>query len=110
MDMLIQYAYIVSAVLFIYGLKELSSPATARRGNAISSLGMLIAIAAALLDRGIVDYQWIVIGIALGSVIGAVAANKAASTPRSRSGIGSMSITLPAERAAARMPPPVSDR
>jgi H+-translocating NAD(P) transhydrogenase subunit beta len=74
MDMLIQYAYIISAVLFIYGLKQLSSPATARRGNAISSLGMLVAIAAALLDRGIVDYQWIVIGIAIGSVIGAVAA------------------------------------
>jgi H+-translocating NAD(P) transhydrogenase subunit beta len=74
MDILIQYAYIVSAVFFIYGLKELSSPATARRGNAISSLGMLIAIAAALLDRGIVDYQWIVIGIAIGSIIGAVAA------------------------------------
>ena len=44
MDILTQYAYILSAGLFIYGLKQLSSPATARRGNAISSLGMLIAI------------------------------------------------------------------
>ncbi len=55
MDMLIQYAYIVSAALFIFGLKQLGSPATARRGNMISSIGMLIAIVAGLLDQGIVE-------------------------------------------------------
>ena len=63
MDILTQYAYIVSAGLFIYGLKQLSSPATARRGNAISSLGMLIAIVATLVGQDIVDFQWIAIGI-----------------------------------------------
>ncbi len=71
MDTLIQFAYVVSAALFIFGLKQLGSPATARRGNMISSLGMLIAVVVALLDQSIVEYQWILIGIAVGGVIGA---------------------------------------
>ncbi len=71
---LIQFAYVVSAALFILGLKQLGSPATARRGNMISSTGMLVAVVAALLDQGIVDYQWIVIGFVVGGAIGAAAA------------------------------------
>jgi NAD(P) transhydrogenase subunit beta len=74
MDNLIQFAYVISAALFIFGLKQLGSPATARRGNMISSTGMLVAIVAALLDQGIVDYQWIVIGIVVGGAVGAAAA------------------------------------
>ncbi len=74
MDTLIQFAYVISAALFIFGLKQLGSPATARRGNMISSLGMFIAVVVALLDQGIVEYQWILIGVALGGVIGAAAA------------------------------------
>jgi NAD(P) transhydrogenase subunit beta len=74
MAILIQLAYVVSAGLFIFGLKQLGSPATARRGNMISSTGMLVAIVAALMDQGIVDYQWIVVGIVLGGAIGAAAA------------------------------------
>jgi NAD(P) transhydrogenase subunit beta len=74
MAILIQFAYIVSAALFIYGLKQLGSPATARRGNAISALGMLVAVVAALLDQGIVDFQWIVIGFVVGGAIGGAAA------------------------------------
>jgi NAD(P) transhydrogenase subunit beta len=74
MDTLIQFAYVVAAALFIYGLKQLGSPATARQGNMISSVGMLIAVAVALLDQGIVEYQWILIGLAVGAVIGAAAA------------------------------------
>jgi NAD(P) transhydrogenase subunit beta len=73
-DTLIQYSYVVSAALFIYGLKQLGSPATARRGNSISALAMLIAIVAALLDQGIVDYQWIAIGFVAGAAIGGAAA------------------------------------
>ena len=49
MDNLIQFAYVASAGLFIFGLKKLGSPATARRGNMISAIAMLIAIVAALL-------------------------------------------------------------
>ena len=74
MDILIQFAYVVSAALFIYGLKQLGSPATARRGNTISALGMLLAVVAALLDQGIVDFQWIVIGFVVGGAIGGAAA------------------------------------
>ena len=74
MDTLIQFAYVVSAALFIFGLKQLGSPATARRGNMVSSVGMLIAVVVALLDQGIVEYQWILIGFAVGAVIGAAVA------------------------------------
>ena len=74
MDILIQFAYIISAALFIYGLKQLGSPATARRGNAISAIGMLVAVVAALLDQGIVDFQWIVLGFVVGGAIGGAAA------------------------------------
>ena len=74
MDSIIQFAYVASAALFIFGLKQLGSPATARRGNMISSLGMLVAVVSALLDQGIVEYQWIVIGILVGAVIGGAAA------------------------------------
>jgi NAD(P) transhydrogenase subunit beta len=74
MDNLIQYSYVVAAALFILGLKQLGSPATARRGNMLSACAMLLAIVAALLDQGIVEYQWILIGFAVGAVIGASAA------------------------------------
>jgi proton-translocating NAD(P)+ transhydrogenase subunit beta len=74
MENLIQFAYVVSAALFIFGLKQLGSPATARRGNMISSLGMLLAIVAALLDQGIVSYTWILAGVIIGGTIGAAVA------------------------------------
>jgi NAD(P) transhydrogenase subunit beta len=74
MDTLIQFAYVVSAALFIFGLKQLGSPATARRGNMISSTGMLLAIVAALLDQGIVSYQMILLGMVVGGAIGGAAA------------------------------------
>jgi NAD(P) transhydrogenase subunit beta len=71
---MIQFAYVASAALFIYGLKKLGSPATARQGNTISAVGMLVAVVAALLDQGIVDYQWIAIGFVAGGAVGAAAA------------------------------------
>lgn len=74
MDTLIQFAYVVSAALFIYGLKQLGSPATARRGNTISAIGMLLAIVAALLDQGIVEYKFIIMGFLVGGTIGGAAA------------------------------------
>ena len=80
MQTLIQFAFIVSAALFIFGLKQLGSPATARRGNMISSTGMLIAIVAALMDQGIVDYQYILMGFVVGGAIGAAAARLVAMT------------------------------
>lgn len=72
----IQISYLVAASLFIVGLKQLGSPATARQGNVIASVGMLVAIVATLLERGVLNYGMILVAIALGSVIGAIAAYK----------------------------------
>jgi proton-translocating NAD(P)+ transhydrogenase subunit beta len=80
MNRALELVYIVCAVLFILGIKMLGSPRTARRGNALSALGMLLAVVTTLLDQGIVDYRWIVGGLALGSVIGAVTARRVAMT------------------------------
>ncbi|MGA1367665.1 MAG: NAD(P)(+) transhydrogenase (Re/Si-specific) subunit beta [Blastocatellia bacterium] len=66
----IDILYIVSAVLFIVGLKMLGSQATARRGNLISAIGMLVAIVATLLYKGI-SFEWILIAMAGGAAIGA---------------------------------------
>ena len=71
---LINLSYVFAAVFFILGLKMLSSPATARRGNLFSSLGMLIAIVATLLGEGIVEFQWIALGFVVGGMVGALAA------------------------------------
>jgi len=79
-SLLANLAYIVSAALFIFGLKMLGSPATARRGNMLSALGMLIAVAAALTDQGIVDFQWIIVGVVVGAIIGATASRLVAMT------------------------------
>ncbi|MEH6608425.1 MAG: NAD(P)(+) transhydrogenase (Re/Si-specific) subunit beta [Halioglobus sp.] len=74
MQILIQLAYVVSAGLFILGLKGLGSADTARKGNMLSAIAMLVAIVAALLDQGIVEYQWILLGFVVGGVIGGAVA------------------------------------
>ena len=66
----ISIAYIISAVLFIFGLKRLSSPATARSGNQLAALGMVLALAATLLDRQILSFWMIAIGLIVGAAIG----------------------------------------
>ncbi len=72
----IQLSYLVAASLFIFGLKQMSSPATARRGNLLGAIGMLVAIVATLLDQGIVSYWQIAIGVIVGSLLGTVMAYK----------------------------------
>ncbi len=67
-------AYLISALLFVVGLKQLSSPATARRGNIMASIAMLIAIVVTLIQNPALSWTWIVTGIILGSLIGAFAA------------------------------------
>jgi len=69
-DLIVGLAYLLAAVLFIIGLKRLSSPRTARRGNMVGGLGMLIAIVATLLSPEIVGWSWIIGGVVVGSVIG----------------------------------------
>ena len=78
--LLVNLAYIVAAVLFIFGLRMLGSPATARSGNALSSGGMLIAIVVTLLSRGIVEFHWIAIATAAGALVGALASRLVAMT------------------------------
>ena len=73
---LIEVAYMVSAVTFILGLKMLSKPTTAIKGNIISGLGMCLAIAVTLVNPVIKSYEWIIIGGLIGSIIGAIAAIK----------------------------------
>ena len=73
---LINSVYLLAAVLFILGLKGLTSPRTAVRGNFLGALGMLLAVLATLVDRQIVSYELIVLGIAIGTAIGAIWAIK----------------------------------
>ena len=77
---LINLFYVASAALFIFGLKQLGSPATAVRGNMLSSVAMLIAIVATLTGNNILPWEWIIISIAIGAVIGGLAAQKVAMT------------------------------
>jgi NAD(P) transhydrogenase subunit beta len=76
MELIIQLAYLVASVFFIYGLKMLGSPKTARKGNLYSSIGMLMAIVFTLLDKNIISYEWIIIGVVVGSAIGTLFATK----------------------------------
>ncbi len=78
--LLINLCYTVAAILFILGLKLLGSPATARRGKFLSALGMLLAVVVTLLDQAIIDYRWILLGMVIGGVIGALAARIVAMT------------------------------
>ena len=70
MPLFIDSAYLVAAALFILGLKRLSSPRTARNGNMLGALGMLIAVVVTLLHWEIVGFVWIAVGIVLGSGVG----------------------------------------
>ena len=67
-------AYLVSAVLFILSLKGLTHPSTARRGNVFGMIGMAIAVLATLLGSEVQSYGFIIAGIVLGALIGAVLA------------------------------------
>ncbi len=71
---LINLAYLLAVVLFIVGLKGLSHPRTAVRGNQLGALGMFIAIVATLLDRQILSFEWIVLGMVVGALVGTVMA------------------------------------
>jgi H+-translocating NAD(P) transhydrogenase subunit beta len=63
--------YVFASVCFVLSLKWMSGPTTARRGNLIGEIGMAAAIVGALMQRGIVSYEWIIVGLVLGTLIGA---------------------------------------
>ncbi len=85
-DTIINLAYIVACVLFIFGIKRLGKTETARSGNLISSLGMLIAIVAVFFQKNVLQswttdwfyngYLWCFGGILIGAIIGAIWAKK----------------------------------
>src|SRR5215210_2004562 len=71
---LINVAYLIAAVCFIIGLKLLSSPASARRGNQIAALGMAVAVVATLFMPGLQNVWLILVGLAIGAVLAVFAA------------------------------------
>ena len=73
---IIDFVYLISAVLFMLGIKNLSSPATAKLGNKLSMAGMLVAVAATLASPDMFGYTMIIIAIAIGAAIGGYAAVK----------------------------------
>jgi len=73
---LINLAYLAASILFILGLKGLSSPKTAPRGNMLGAVGMLIAIIATLVNQQVLGFGWIIAGMVVGGGIGAFIARK----------------------------------
>ena len=69
-------SYVLASVLFILGIKKLSHPKTARNGNSLAALGMLVAIVSTLIAYEMIDYQMIFIGMIIGAIIGALFAQK----------------------------------
>ncbi len=76
MTVIVGFAYLLASVLFIMGLKLLSSPKTARRGNLYGALGMLLAVVVTLTDKQIIDFTYIIAGLLVGGAIGAVLATR----------------------------------
>jgi len=76
----IQLSYLVAASLFIVGLKDLGSPATARKGNFLAAVGMFIAIIATVLDRSVLNYEMILVAVIIGSILGTIMAKSVAMT------------------------------
>jgi len=69
-------AYLLAAVLFILGLKGLSAPKTARRGNLLAILGMAVALVAVLASPAVSEYGWIIAGVVIGGLIGSQMASR----------------------------------
>ena len=76
MELLLQISYLVAAICFIFGLKYLGHPDSAKNGNILSAVGMSIAIVASLMNPEIIQYWWIGVSLILGSAIGYIIAKK----------------------------------
>ncbi|XKE45157.1 NAD(P)(+) transhydrogenase (Re/Si-specific) subunit beta [Halomonas organivorans] len=72
----VNLCYLLSAVLFIGGIKGLTRPRTAVRGNLMAAIGMLLAVVVTLLDQSILSYGWILTGAVLGATIGVLLATR----------------------------------
>src|SRR3972149_6335868 len=76
MNTIIEITYLISSIFFIFGIKKLGSPKTARQGNLFAAIGMALAISVTLLDQHVVTFEWILIGAIVGSAIGVLMATK----------------------------------
>ncbi|MEM9656545.1 MAG: NAD(P)(+) transhydrogenase (Re/Si-specific) subunit beta, partial [Actinomycetota bacterium] len=76
MSNLIQVGYLISAALFILGLKGLARPRTAVRGNQLGATGMLLAVLVTLTDQQIVSYWVLAVGLVIGGLVGLVLATR----------------------------------
>ena len=95
---IIQTIFLVATALFILSLRWMSSPATARRGIFAGEIGMLLAIVGTLFDRGILSYEWIAVGLVLGTIIGVPLGKVAMTAVPQRTALshafGSLCVTL----------------
>jgi NAD(P) transhydrogenase subunit beta len=73
-DNIAELIYLLSAIFFIVGLKRMTRVKTARSGNLMSAVAMLLAVVGAVTEFNIVNYQWVLVGIVVGGLIGAIAA------------------------------------
>ncbi|NOX18855.1 MAG: NAD(P)(+) transhydrogenase (Re/Si-specific) subunit beta [Chlorobi bacterium] len=80
MEIISYLVYLVASILFIFGMKKLGSPKTARQGNFLSALGMFLAIVITLFDQHVLTYEYIILGLVVGSAIGALLAIKVSMT------------------------------
>ncbi len=76
MQVFINLCYLIAAILFIFGIKGMTTPKTAVRGNQMSAVGMLIAVITALMDYNVVSYLYIIMGMLIGAAIGTYLAKK----------------------------------
>ncbi len=95
----IQSLYIVAFALFIYGLMGLTGPKTAVRGNMIAAAGMVVAVVATLLTPGLGNWWLILLGVAIGTVVGVPAARRVKMTAMPQmvalfNGVGGGAIAL----------------
>jgi len=73
-EIFVELVYLLSATLFVVGLKRLQSPATARAGNALAAFAMLLAIVAVVIEEQIVSWTGVLVGVAIGSLVGGFSA------------------------------------
>jgi NAD(P) transhydrogenase subunit beta len=98
LNTIIQITYLVASALFILSLRWMSSPATARHGLFAGEVGMLLAIGGTLLHREILTYEWIAVGLVLGTIIGVPLGKVAMTAVPQRTALshafGSLCVTL----------------
>ncbi|MGB0448963.1 MAG: NAD(P)(+) transhydrogenase (Re/Si-specific) subunit beta [Porticoccaceae bacterium] len=71
---IVNFVYLVAGILFILGIKGLTKPKTAVRGNMLSALGMLLAVVVTLVNIDTIDFSYIVAGVLVGGAVGATMA------------------------------------